>query len=66
MNVDVTDCFILEKVIWNNVSQIPEIEKMINDTAASIEYGIDGRYAYAIESFNKIRETIIDNIAIHE
>ena len=39
---------------------------MINDCASSIEYGIDGRYSYAIESFNKIRETIIDNIAIHE
>lgn len=66
MYVDVTDCFILQNVIWNNTTQIPEIEKMINDTASSIEYGIDGRYSYAIESFNKIRETIIDNIAIHE
>ncbi|RXY97193.1 regulator [Malacoplasma penetrans] len=66
MYVDVTDCFILENVIWNNTTQIPGIQKMINDTAASIEYGIDGRYSYATESFNKIRETIIDNIAIHE
>lgn len=64
--VDVTDCFILENVIWNNTTQIPEISKMINDCAASIEYGIDGRYSYAVESFNRIRETIIDNIAIHE
>ncbi|MDE6563114.1 MAG: hypothetical protein K2J98_02405, partial [Malacoplasma sp.] len=66
LHVDVTDCFILQNVIWNNTTQIPEIIKMINDTASSIEYGIDGRYAYAVESFNKIRETIIDNIAIHE
>ncbi|EGZ31339.1 AAA family ATPase [Malacoplasma iowae] len=64
--VDITDCFILENVIWNNPTQIPEIKKMINDCASSIEYGIDGRYSYAVESFNKIRETIIDNIAIHE
>lgn len=66
MYVDVTDCFILENVIWNNTTQIEDIRNMINECAASIEYGIDGRYAYAVESFNRIRETIIDNIAIHE
>lgn len=64
--VDVTDCFILENMIWNNTEQIEEIKKMINECASSIEYGIDGRYAYAVESFERIRETIIENIAIHE
>lgn len=66
MTVDITDCFILENVIWNNTDQIPEIVKMINETAAAIEYGIDGRYSYAVDSFNKIRDAIIDNIAAHE
>lgn len=66
MHVDITDCFILENVIWNDTAQIPEIIKMINETAAAIEYGIDGRYSYAVDSFNKIREAIIDNIAAHE
>lgn len=66
MNVDITDCFILENVIWNDTAQIPEIIKMINETAAAIEYGIDGRYSYAVDSFNKIRGAIIDNIAVHE
>ncbi|MDE5553265.1 MAG: AAA family ATPase [Malacoplasma sp.] len=66
MHVDITDCFILENVIWNDTAQIPEIVKMINETAAAIEYGVDGRYSYAVDSFNKIRETIIDNIAAHE
>lgn len=39
---------------------------MINDTAAAIEYGIEGRFAYAVSTFNKIRDTIIENIAFHE
>lgn len=66
MYVDITDCFILENVLWNNPTQIPAIKEMINECASSIEYGVEGRYSYAVDSFNKIRNTIIDNIAIHE
>lgn len=66
MYVDITDCFILENVLWNNPTQIPAIKEMIEQCASAIEYGVSGRYAYAVDSFNKIRETIIDNIAIHE
>lgn len=66
MYVDITDCFILENVLWNNPTQIEDIKEMINSCAAAIEYGIEGRYSYAVDSYNKIRETIIDNIAIHE
>lgn len=64
--VDITDCFILEHVIWNNTEQLPEVRKMIDESAASIEYGVDGRYSYAIEAFYKIRNAIIDNITIQE
>lgn len=66
MYVDISDCFILENVIWNNELQIPAIVKMIEDCVASTEYGIEGKYSYAPETFNKIREAIIDHIAVHE
>ncbi|MEF9985193.1 MAG: AAA family ATPase [Malacoplasma sp.] len=66
MYVDISDCFILENIIWNNEKQIPEIKLMIEECASSIEYGIEGKYSYSIDTFNKIREAIIDNIALHE
>lgn len=66
MHVDISDCFILENIIWNNETQIPDIKKMIEECASSIEYGIEGKYSYAVDTFNKIREAIIDNIALHE
>lgn len=66
MYVDISDCFILDNIIWNNETQIPDIKKMIEECASSIEYGIEGKYSYSVDTFNKIREAIIDNIALHE
>lgn len=66
MHVDISDCFILENIIWNNEKQISDIKKMIEECASSIEYGIEGKYSYSVDTFNKIREAIIDNIALHE
>lgn len=66
MMVDISDCFILANIIWNNDGQIKPIKDMIDTCVAEIEYGIGWKFSYAIDTFNKIRNAIIDNIAVHE
>ncbi|MGL4647651.1 MAG: hypothetical protein ACRCVI_02890 [Mycoplasmoidaceae bacterium] len=60
--VDITDCFVIEHILWNQPIHANVISKFINEVASNFEYGFYSQYKLTKEKYLAMTKYIKENV----
>ncbi len=62
--VDITDCFVIEHILWNQPIHANVVSKFINEVSSNFEYGFYSQYQLTKEKYNGFIKFIKENVLL--